>query len=235
MTVPVSVPHSPTAADLVALRQQIAQVSTVPPAVMPFDLPAIDERLAAGGIDRRGLHEIAAASAALSDDAAATLFCAGIAARLAALASEPRARSRGATVLWALTQFDLYAPGLEQVGLAPDRILYAQGARDSDVLAMAEDGLRDGSLACVIAEVKSADRTATRRLQCNAAMPRAPHRQPAGGQLQLRTGRSGQHQVQVRRDGIGAREIELLRCLQAMELHYQRRIPETRDCAASSG
>ncbi|MCW1430222.1 ImuA family protein [Novosphingobium sp. JCM 18896] len=185
----ISLPHRPSAVDLAALRQQIAQVATAPSAVLPFDLAAMDERLAAGGIDRRGLHEIAAASAALSDDAAATLFAAGIAARLAALATGPHARSRSATVLWALTQFDLYAPGLEQAGLAPDLILYAQGAKDSDVLAMAEDGLRDGSLACVIAEVKSADRTATRRLQLAAQDSAAPvllyRRHRAGGRCPL--------------------------------------------------
>src|SRR3546814_5402140 len=64
--------------------------------------------------------------------------------------------------------------GLEQVGLGPDRILYAQGRKDSEVLALAEDGLRDGSLACVVAEVKSADQTATRRLQLMAADGRTP-------------------------------------------------------------
>src|SRR3546814_9779033 len=71
--------------------------------------------------------EIAAASASWSDDAAATLFAAGIAARFAA---------PGLSALWALTRFDLYAPGLEQAGLGPDRILYAQGSNDRELLAM---------------------------------------------------------------------------------------------------
>ncbi len=133
---------------------------------MAFGVGALDELLVDGGLDRHGLHEVAAASATLGDDATATLFVAGVAARFAALGD--------ATVLWALTRFDLYAPGLEQVGLGPDRIVYAQGSKDSEVLAMAEDGLRDGSLACVIAEVKSADRTATRRLQLAASDGRTP-------------------------------------------------------------
>lgn len=102
----------------------------------------------------------------MSDDAATTLFVAGIAARFAA--------TRGVTVLWALTRFDLYAPGLEQTGLGPDRVFYAQGRKDGDVLALAEDGLRDGSLACVVAEVRSADQTATRRLQLAASDGRTP-------------------------------------------------------------
>ncbi|WP_317617051.1 protein ImuA [Sphingobium sp. SCG-1] len=117
-------------------------------------------------MDGAGLHEVAAASARLNDDAAATLFMASIAARFAAEA--------GFTVLWALTKFDLYAPGLEQAGLGPVKILYAQGGKDAEVLALAEDGLRDGSLACVIAEVKSADQTATRRLQLAASDGKTP-------------------------------------------------------------
>ncbi|KKC27932.1 protein ImuA [Sphingomonas sp. SRS2] len=133
---------------------------------LPFGIRALDDQLAEGGLDGAGLHEIAAASARLNDDAAATLFMAGIAARFAAEA--------GTTVLWALTKFDLYAPGLEQVGLGPAKILYAQGRKDAEILALAEDGLRDGSLACVIAEVKAADQTATRRLQLAASDGKTP-------------------------------------------------------------
>ncbi|BBD96962.1 protein ImuA [Sphingobium amiense] len=151
----------PRAEQLAALRAQLAQASAARGPALAFGLPAIDDRLADRGVDGAGLHEIAAATDSLSDDAAASLFMAGIAARFAA---QP-----GFTVLWALSRFDLYAPGLEQVGLGPDRILYAQGRKDSDVLALAEDGLRGGSLACVVAEVKAADLTVTRRLQLAAA------------------------------------------------------------------
>src|SRR3546814_3459949 len=105
----------------------------------------------------RSLHEVAAASASWSDDAATTLFAAGIAARFAA--------APGVSALWALTRFDLYAPGLEQAGLGPQRVLYAQGKNDRELLALCEDALRDGSLACVVATVKAADHTATRRLE----------------------------------------------------------------------
>lgn len=160
------VPQRPDAEQLAALRAQLAAVHAARGPVLAFGLAPLDERLAGHGLDGAALHEIAAATAALSDDAAATLFAAGIAARFA---DRP-----GFTVLWALTRFDLYAPGLEQAGLGPDRILYAQGRKDADVLAMAEDGLRDGSLACVVAEVKSADQTATRRLQLAAADGRTP-------------------------------------------------------------
>lgn len=151
---------------LAVLRAQLANARAERGPALPFGLPAIDERLADHGLDGAGLHEVGAASASFNDDACATLFTAGIAARFAA--------ESGFTILWAVTRFDLYAPGLEQIGLGPDKILYAQGRKDAEVLALAEDGLRDGSLACVVAEVKVADQTATRRLQLAASDGKTP-------------------------------------------------------------
>lgn len=148
------------------LRASLAVAHGAREEVLPFGLAALDDRLADRGLATGALHEIAAATASLSDDAAATLFVAGIAAR--------RAAKPGCAVLWALTRFDLYAPGLEQVGLGPERIVYGQSGKDAEVLAMAEDALRDGSLACVIAEVKSADQIATRRLQLAASDGKTP-------------------------------------------------------------
>jgi protein ImuA len=143
------------------LRDQVACAESIGGGALPFGIVELDDHLAAGGLHARGLHEIAAASPTLGDDAAATLFLAGIAARFA---GEPRAN-----VTWALTTFDLYAPGLEQVGLPANKVIYTQGKDDTMVLALAEDALRDGSFAAVIAEVKAADQTVTRRLQLAAA------------------------------------------------------------------
>ena len=162
---------SPLSASLAAnpvakLREALAQTHGISSCSLPFGIGLMDKRLATGGVDGAGLHEFAAASSSLNDDAAATLFLAGIAARFAA--------NTGQTVCWAMTTFDLYAPGLEQVGLGPEKLLYAQGRKDVDVLAIAEDALRDGSLACVIAEVKTADMTATRRLQLAASDGQTP-------------------------------------------------------------
>ena len=151
---------------LAALREELAVVRPTRGPALGFGLPELDDRLAEYGLDTSGLHEIAAATASLNDDAAATLFLAGIAARFC---DQP-----GFSVFWAVTAFDLYAPGLEQVGLGPEKLLYAQGGKDAKVLAMAEDALRDGSLACVIAEVKAADMTATRRLQLAASDGQTP-------------------------------------------------------------
>ncbi len=163
-TPPLSQPRT-SAEELQSLRDAVARVASERGPVLPFGVGPLDHLLAGGGLDGAGLHEVAAASASWSDDAAATLFAAGIAARFAA---------PGLSALWALTRFDLYAPGLEQAGLGPDRILYAQGSNDRELLAMCEDALRDGALACVVAEVKAADQTATRRLQLAASEGKTP-------------------------------------------------------------
>lgn len=165
MTAPPASQPRPSAEELQALRDAVARVASARGPVLPFGVGPLDHLLAGGGLDGAGLHEVAAASASWSDDAAATLFAAGIAARFAA---------PGLSALWALTRFDLYAPGLEQAGLGPGRILYAQGSSDRELLAMCEDALRDGALACVVAEVKAADQTATRRLQLAASEGKTP-------------------------------------------------------------
>src|SRR3546814_14600015 len=84
------------------------------------------------------------------------------------------------SALWALTRFDLYAPGLEKAGLGPDRVFYAQGANDRELLAMCEDALPDGALACVVAAVKAADQDATPPLQLAAWIRRALSRGKRG-------------------------------------------------------
>jgi protein ImuA len=76
--------------------------------VLPFGISPIDSRLANGGLTLGALHEVAAASPGMGDDAAATLFMAGIAARA------------WGPVLWVVRRRDLFAPGLYQAGLAPD-------------------------------------------------------------------------------------------------------------------
>jgi len=165
-------PSEPVPADITrartleALRASVAAAFETGVSALPFGVDELDRRLGAGGLDGAGLHEITAASPTLGDDAAATLFIVGIAARFAAAA--------GATVAWALTRFDLYAPGVEQAGLPANRLLYLQGKDETQALALAEDALREGCFAAVVAEVKIADQTATRRLQLAAADGRTP-------------------------------------------------------------
>lgn len=155
-------PHAlPTTAKLAALKAQVAAIEHGAGAirshvVLPFGVPEIDGRLAQGGLARGMLHEAMGADHAIGADAAATLFLAGIAGRL------------GGQVLWAVTRHDLFAPGLQQAGLPPDRVIYAEAGRDADVLFVMEEGLRHGGLCAVVGEVARANLTATRRLQLAA-------------------------------------------------------------------
>lgn len=128
---------------------------------LAFGLADLDDRLAGGGL-ASGLHEVAAASPAPGDDAAATLFLAALAARFAIAAGA------GGQVLWALSRRDLFAPGLAQAGLTPDRLLYAECRNDEEVLAVMEEGVRHGSLAAVVGEAGRMAMAAGRRLQLAA-------------------------------------------------------------------
>lgn len=126
-------------------------------AALPFGIEEIDCRLADHGLAAAALHEIAGSSSRLSDDAAAASFAAGIAARFGS-----------GTMLWVLTQPDLFAPGLAQSGLPPERVMFAECRSDEEVLAVMEEGLRHGGLAAVVGEVGRAAMASTRRLQLAA-------------------------------------------------------------------
>lgn len=129
--------------------------------VMPFGIDVIDRRLGAGGLRAGALHEASAPSVALVDDAATTLFLAGIAAREAAV--------RGGLVFWASCRMDLYAPALEQAGLPAASVIYAQPRDDAALLAVIEDAVRDGTPSVIVGEAAKISMVATRRLQLVAA------------------------------------------------------------------
>jgi protein ImuA len=126
---------------------------------LAFGLAAVDDRLEGGGLATAAFHEVTGASSSLADDAAASLFIAGIVGRKA---------KHGGTVLWALARRDLFAPGLALAGLPPERLIYAECGGDEDVLAVMEEGLRHGGLAAVVGEVGRAAIAAGRRLQLAA-------------------------------------------------------------------
>ncbi|KZB93622.1 protein ImuA [Sphingomonas melonis TY] len=129
--------------------------------VLPFGIEEVDGRLGAGGMRAGALHEATAATGALVDDAAATLFLAGIAAREAANAGGP--------VLWASCRPDIYAPGLAQAGLTAANVIYAHPPDDATLLAVIEDAVRDGTPCAIVAEASKVSMVATRRLQLVAA------------------------------------------------------------------
>jgi len=129
--------------------------------VLPFGIDEIDSRLGAGGLRAGALHEATAQSGALVDDAATTLFLAGIAAR--------EATNAGGLVLWASCRPDIYAPGLAQAGLTAASVIYAHTPDDATLLAVIEDAARDGTPSAIVADASKVSMVATRRLQLVAA------------------------------------------------------------------
>ncbi|MBB1493031.1 damage-inducible protein [Paracoccus sp. MC1854] len=152
-------PMSSPALALSDLRAQIARIEGDggrTSRVLPFGLPDLDRRLPGGGLALGGLHEVAGGGNGTVDGAAATCFAAGIAARL----SGP--------VLWCVIAADLFAPGLAQVGLHPDRVIHVEAGDQTSVLACLEEGLRHGGLAAVVGEAPRLSMTASRRLHLAA-------------------------------------------------------------------
>src|SRR5918994_4802915 len=123
---------------------------------LPFGVSALDRHLPGRGLTLGSLHEVIEEGPASEFAGCATLFTAGIAARL-----------KG-PVLWCLTRRDLFAPGLSRAGLHPDRVIYAEAARDQDILPLVEEGLHEKGLAAVVGEVTRLSLTASRRLQLAA-------------------------------------------------------------------
>jgi protein ImuA len=123
---------------------------------LPFGVQGLDAHLPDGGLPLGSLHDVVPAGPAAEHAGAATLFAAGILARLEG------------PVLWVLIARDLFAPSLARVGLHPDRVLYAEVYRESGVLPLVEEGLRHPGLAGVVGEVAAIGLTSSRRLQLAA-------------------------------------------------------------------
>jgi protein ImuA len=160
-------------------------------APLPLGIPAIDAALG-GGLGRGALHEIAATGEAATT--AATGFALTLAARLVrpmSLGSAPCAggsivsdRNSGYNVIWIAEDLSLaengapYGPGLDGIGIAPERLIVVATARGRDVLWAMEEALRCRAIGVVIGEMRphDIDQVATRRLSLAAA---------AGGALGL--------------------------------------------------
>lgn len=122
---------------------------------IPFGIAALDEQLPGGGIATGALHEIAG-GVDLADDASATIFLAGILARIEG------------PVLWCLRWRDLFAPALHLAGLHPDRVIHVEAGSDANVLLAMEESLRHAGLAGVVGEIGRYSTTASKRLQLAA-------------------------------------------------------------------
>ncbi|GAB1361382.1 ImuA family protein [Rhodobacter sp.] len=144
---------------IVALRARIARLEgdgVAARKVLPFGISSLDRRLPGGGLPLGCLHEVAGGGNGAVDGAAAASFAAGIAART------------GGKVLWCVARQDLFAPGLAQAGLPPDRVIHVEAGDDKTVLACMEEGLRHGGLGAVVADVARLSMTASRRLHLAA-------------------------------------------------------------------
>jgi len=146
------------------LRRAIAKSEALPEETrsLALGVPAIDAALG-GGLPGAALHEVSATPLHLG-------AAAGFALALATLAQE-----RTRETLWIATDFGnletgtLYGPGLDQFGLATERLLIARVARPVDALLAMEEALKCRALSAVIAELGDApDLTATRRLSLAA-------------------------------------------------------------------
>jgi protein ImuA len=164
---PASPGALPEGRNLRPLRQAIraceAQGARGEAGVVPLGVPAIDEVLG-GGLICGALHEIAAPRE--PDIAAAS----GFALALTAHASRKAA-------LWIAEDMALiesgapHGPGLDALGLAPERLVTVVAAKSREVLWAMEEALRCRAVGVVIAEVRgdhAVDLVATRRLSLAA-------------------------------------------------------------------
>lgn len=151
------------------LKHAIASIETDAgmggPAAIPLGVPPIDHALG-GGLSRAAFHEIAASGE--SAIAAASGFALALASRV----QGPRA------VLWIAEEMGLiengapYGPGLDDLGLAPERLVTVVAAKPRDVLRAMEEALHCRAVGAVVGEVRSPERgvdlLASRRLSLAA-------------------------------------------------------------------
>ena len=109
---------SPAIADLRARIARLEGDGAHPHEVLPFGIAPLDRKLPGGGLALGCLHEVAGGGNGAVDGAAAACFTAGIAARTTG------------QVLWCVALQDLFAPGLEQAGLPPGRVIFVEAGDD---------------------------------------------------------------------------------------------------------
>jgi protein ImuA len=145
------------AISLSALR---ARLSAYEPALRAerafrFGDARVDGCFLAGGLPLGCWHELTGEGVE-ADLATAT---AGFAARLGARLGE------AGQAVWILRRDDLYAPGVAELGLRPERLIMVRAVSEAETLAATEDALRTRGVSVVMAEAEAVDLTAGRRLQ----------------------------------------------------------------------
>jgi protein ImuA len=131
-----------------------------------------------GGLPLGRWHEIGGAGLETETGAAPAAFTALMAAPLA----------RQGWMVWVLRRDDLWAPGLEGLGLPPERLIQVCARDEAEALGVMEDALATPGIAAVVGEVEAVDLTAGRRLQLACEKAGATgfviRRRPFGGQSQ---------------------------------------------------
>ncbi len=144
-----------------AIRQLQNQILAMQGLSRPAEAETI--RTGLSGIERAfpnqtfptgAVHEFT--SVASIDGAATNGFLAGLLGCLM--------QSKG-TCLWVSTRRKVFPPALKAFGIAPERIIFIDIARDKEALWTIEEALKCKSLAAVVGELSSLDFTASRRLQ----------------------------------------------------------------------
>ena len=169
---------------LEALRRRLARMEGQEPSdAGRFDLGHTHADACLGGLNRRALHEVQAASGA--DLATADGFALGLAARSAG----------DGFIVWivqAMTTTETglpYGEGLADWGLDPSRMLFVRTRDAQSLLAASEDALKSGAPGAVVmsvwAEPKALNLTATRRLALAA-------RESGTAAILVRSGVNGQ-------------------------------------------
>ncbi len=164
-----------TKPDLEALRREVSRLergsSAAPSDRFSTGSAQMDAALQ-GGLNRGALHEIFAAQTADEPSAA------GFGVMLAIRASGKR------PVVWVRQDFvgvemgEIYAPGINELGLSPDRLILVRARDGPSVLRAGEEAARCPPLGAVIIEPwgapKMLDLVASRRLALAAARSNVP-------------------------------------------------------------
>jgi protein ImuA len=150
---------------LEVLREEVARLERGSSRVASERFSLGDESIDAalgGGLLRGGMHEIFAETSADEPNAAA--FAVALAVRASA----------GKPVVWVRQDFvsveagELYAPGIAELGLSPDRLILVKARDGPAVLRAGEEAVRCSPLGAVIVEPwgapKALDLAASRRL-----------------------------------------------------------------------
>ena len=162
-------------AELELLKREVAKLErgSSPSASARFStgVSDLDDSLG-GGLSRGALHEVFAQG--MLDEASAAAFVIGLALRA----------SGSAPVLWVRQDFvglelgEIYAPGLAELGLSPERLILVRARDGPAVLRAGEEAARCPPLGAVIIEPwgnpKSLDLVASRRLMLAAGRSGVP-------------------------------------------------------------